>query len=358
LGSFGLGWVVTLPFTEGAPFCQICDLLNFDTIAHGLVLASAGLGLFELLLPERVQKMTGACGKHTGLIRMVGVRELTTAMLAFLDVRPIFGMWSRVAGDVMDLGLLATIFNQRQSNKENTASAAAFIMGVTAFDVLTVVQLHQRQAEEKVYSSYTKSQMSGSRHGGRYRVVKSITIRRSAHDLYQFWRNFENLPQFMLHLESVRMKDDLRSHWVAKAPAGGQVEWDAEITDDRPNERISWRSTSKADVLNSGSVSFYSATGGRGTVVRVEMEYRPPAGAIGRRIAMLFGEEPAQQVGGDLRRFKNVIETGEVIRSDSVPQGTGEKSLRPAQPVSSGRVEHEPREFPEQEQEERTVREW
>jgi uncharacterized membrane protein len=166
-------------------------------------------------------------------------------------------------------------------------------------------------------------------------VRKSIIINRSPEELYQYWRDLENLPRFMQHLESVRVTGDGRSHWVAKAPAGTSVEWDAEITEDRPNERIAWRSLEGADVDNSGSVEFRPAPGNRGTIVRVEIEYNPPGGAIGALVAKLFGEEPGQQAQEDLRCFKQVMETGEVVLSDGTYRDNGLLTQRPAQPVSS-----------------------
>lgn len=152
-------------------------------------------------------------------------------------------------------------------------------------------------------------------------VEKSVTVNRAPEELYRFWRNFENLPRFMGHLQSVRVLDDRRSHWVAKAPAGTSVEWDAEIVDERPNEMIAWRSTGNSDVENAGTVQFRFAPGGRGTEVRVHLEYNPPAGLLGVGIAKLFGEEPAQQVEGDLRRFKHLMEAGEIPTTEGQPSG-------------------------------------
>jgi uncharacterized membrane protein len=159
-------------------------------------------------------------------------------------------------------------------------------------------------------------------------VKKAITVNRSPDEVYRFWHDFQNLPRFMDHLESVKVTGDRRSHWKAKAPAGKTVEWDAEIVEDRPNELIAWRSVDGADVRNSGSVRFVPAPGGRGTEIRVELEYAPPGGVIGATIAKLFGEEPAQQVGSDLRRLKQVLETGEVVKSEATVHGRS----HPAQP--------------------------
>jgi uncharacterized membrane protein len=145
-------------------------------------------------------------------------------------------------------------------------------------------------------------------------VMKSITVNRPVEEVYTFWRNFENLPRFMHHLEYVRNYDQKRSHWKAKAPMGTSVEWDAEILEDIPNERITWQSVEGAQVDSVGSVRFLQAAGGRGTEVHVEMRYQPPAGKLGAFVAKLFGEEPSTQMDEDLRRFKQVMETGQVTK--------------------------------------------
>ena len=156
-------------------------------------------------------------------------------------------------------------------------------------------------------------------------LEESYTINRTPWDLYSFWRNFENLPKFMHHLESVKVIDDRRSHWVAKAPAlaGGKVEWDAEIINDEPNALIAWRSLADADVDNAGSVRFVPGPEGRGTIVKVVIDYIPPAGRVGSWVASLFGEEPTIQVHEDLRRFKQLMETGEVPINEGQSRGSG-----------------------------------
>jgi uncharacterized membrane protein len=157
--------------------------------------------------------------------------------------------------------------------------------------------------------------------GGPLHVEQSVTINRPADDLYHFWRQFENLPRFMKHLQSVSAGGERRSHWVATGPAGSTVEWDAEIVEDLPEQLISWRSLPGAQVDSAGSVRFETAPGGRGTIVRVSFDYSPPAGALGAAVARLFGEEPGQQVEGDLRRFKNIMEAGEIPTTASQPTG-------------------------------------
>ena len=151
------------------------------------------------------------------------------------------------------------------------------------------------------------------------KVEKVVTIDRPAPELYAFWRNFENLPRFMEHLKAVTVKDATHSHWVAKAPAGKEVAWDAEIINERENELIAWRSLPGSQIGNAGSVHFTPAPGGRGTEVRVVLSYDPPAGRPGTLIAKLFGEEPEQQVREDLRHLKEIMETGEIPTTHGQP---------------------------------------
>lgn len=143
-------------------------------------------------------------------------------------------------------------------------------------------------------------------------VEQTMTINRSPEELYAFWRNFTNLPSIMRNLKSVTCLDENRSHWVAAGPMGYSVEWDAEVINDEPNQTIAWRSLSNAEVDNAGSVRFVPAPGDRGTEVRVVIDYIPPAGRVGATIAKMFGADPETEICEDLRRFKQVMETGEV----------------------------------------------
>lgn len=143
------------------------------------------------------------------------------------------------------------------------------------------------------------------------RVDSCITINKPRQEVYRFWRNLENLPRFMRHLENVKEIDNKHSHWVAKAPAGRSVQWRAEIINEAENERIGWRSLPGSDVDNAGSVRFKPAPGG-GTIVSVALQYNPPGGMLGAMFAKLFGEEPSQQIAEDLQRFKMLMETGEI----------------------------------------------
>jgi len=158
-----------------------------------------------------------------------------------------------------------------------------------------------------------------ARHGER--VDESITILRSGKELYAYWRDFSNLPRIMQHLQSVQPKHNGISHWVARGPLGLKVEWDAEIITERENELIGWRSLKDSEVDTAGSVHFTKAPGGRGTEVRVELKYDPPAGKVGIVIAKLLGQSPSQSIHDDLRRFKQIMETGTVATIEGQPRG-------------------------------------
>jgi uncharacterized membrane protein len=166
--------------------------------------------------------------------------------------------------------------------------------------------------------SDTRRALGGS---GGVNVEESVTINRPIEELYRFWRNLENLPHFMQHLESVHRVTDTLSHWRAKAPAGKTVEWNAEIINDVPNQVIGWRSVEGSDVVSAGSVHFDNGGPGRGTRVRVRLQYSPPGGKLGAVVAKLLGSDPATQIREDLRRFKQIVESGEVPTTTGQPRG-------------------------------------
>ena len=152
-------------------------------------------------------------------------------------------------------------------------------------------------------------------------VEESVTINRPVEELYRFWRNLENLPQFMTHLESVERVTDTLSRWRAKGPGGASVEWNAEIINEVPNRVIGWRSIEGSDVVNAGSVNFEEVGPGRGTRVRVHLQYSPPGGKVGAAVAKLFGRDAATEIREDLRRFKQLLEAGEVPTTEGQPRG-------------------------------------
>ena len=157
------------------------------------------------------------------------------------------------------------------------------------------------------------------RHGRGAKFESSVIINKPAEELYRFWRKFENLPRFMSDLGSVKSYNDRRSHWTVKALAETKYEWDAEIINEIPNELLAWRTLEGADLDHAGSVRFEKAPGGRGTKVKVTLEYRPPGGKIGVGLAKVFGQEPEQIIQRDLLRFKQLMEAGEIATVEGQP---------------------------------------
>ena len=297
--------------------------------ARGLGWFSIGLGLAQIGAPRAVARLIGVDDnvETRNTMFAIGLREITSGVGILSGSRPTGWVWSRVGGDLMDLALLGKAIKSEHNDRNRVVAATAAVAGVTLVDFMTGQQL-SKGGNGSAASQGSSTALLGRRIGGAVHVTEAITINRPRNEVYGFWHNFENLPRFMAHLESVEVLDQGRSHWKAKAPAGTTVEWDAETVEDRPNELIAWRSLPGSTIPNSGSVRFKDAPGNRGTEIVVELRYQPPGGKIGALFAKLFGEEPEQQIKGDLRRFKQVMEIGEIVHSDaSIHRGP-----HPAQP--------------------------
>ena len=289
-------------------------------LAKGLGWFSVGLGLAELLAPRAIAGISGVSKERTGLIRLYGLRELASGIAIFSQEKPTEAVWSRVAGDALDLVSLGVACTSSDAKRGRITFATANVLAVTALDVICAMQLS-----------------NGNKQGIHAQGV--CIVNATPEEVYQFWRNFQNLPRFMRHVNSVEELGDGRSHWKVKGPAGMEVEWDATIVADVPNEVITWRTLENADVDHAGAVRFERAAGGRGTIVKVNIQYNPIGGVIGSTIAKLFGEEPEQQLDDDLRRFKQVMEVGEVVVSDATLLGTGYFAQRPGQPAAAAELE-------------------
>ena len=298
---------------------------NGERLAQGLGWFSLGLGLAQIAAPGEMARLIGVPDddENRQMMRAVGMREVASGLGILSQPHPEGWVWARVGGDVMDLSLLGGAWASDRTDQERVAAATVAVVGVMALDLLCGRQLTEHDADD---ASAGRQGVGGRDHArsvedqrwsGAVHVRKSITINRPPEELYRFWRDFDNLPRFMTHMEEIRKLDDKRSHWKARAIAGFTVEWDAEITEDVPNERIAWASVAGSSVHNAGSVTFKQRPANRGTVVEVEMRVDPPGGAIGAKIAKLFGKEPVQQVADHLRAFKQIVETGHLTRSDT-----------------------------------------
>ena len=291
---------------------------NADQLARFLGWFSIGLGIAEIVAPRQLAEMIGVENKP-GLFRLMGIREIGSGIAILSQEQPAGAVWSRVAGDMLDLALLGSQLDSDNPEREKTLAATMSVLGVTAVDLYTAKRLSQQSNGVGNGHAYgdrgSARQMVQSGRG--IKVKSAVTIGRPIAEVYGFWRNFENLPRFMSHLESVQVLDERRSHWTALGPANMRVEWDAETVEDRPEDLISWRSLPGGQVDTAGYVRFRQAPGNRGTEVMVEMRYDPPGGVVGASIAKLFGESGQEVVNRDLQAFKNVLETGEVVHSDS-----------------------------------------
>jgi uncharacterized membrane protein len=284
--------------------------------ALGLGWFSVGLGLAQLLAPRQVARWIGADEDDPATratLMGVGVRELTCGVGLLSKSRAATWAWARFAGDVMDLVLLGRVWRANPVSREKMLGVGGTVLGAAWVDAQTAIELGRAQLNDSPHGVFVK---------------QGVTVQKTPGEAYAFFRDLENLPRFMSHLTSV-VENGSRSRWRAKGPLGSQIEWEAEVVEDRPGEHVAWRSLPGADVPNRGRVSFRPAPGELGTEITVELSYDPPLGAVGSTAAKLFGREPSQEISADLRRLKQVLETGEVLHSDaSIHRG-----MHPARPA-------------------------
>ncbi|MFH8336365.1 SRPBCC family protein [Streptomyces sp. AM6-12] len=293
--------------------------LRHDPLVRGLGWASALLGVPQVVAPAGFAHVLGVDGtfRHRSATTVVGVRELAAATGLLGRPHPAW-LWGRVGGDLMDLTMLAqALRNHNGRGLGRTVAATAAVTAITVTDV---------------YAAVTRTRRSTP-----MELTAATTVAEPPDEVYALWKDLKRLPDFMAHLDEVRVTGPRTTHWQASAPFGKTVEWDAETTQDVPGRLIAWQSVDGADIDNSGDVRFMPAPGGRGTEIRVTLRYELPGGALGKAAARYFGEEPHQQLDDDLRRFKQIAETGEVVRSEGAPggkQARGEFPQHPARPLT------------------------
>jgi uncharacterized membrane protein len=284
-------------------------------LGKGLGFFSLALGLTEIAAPKALANFFGIDpgGATAAIVRAQGLREIAAGVGILLQPRRPVPIAMRVAGDLVDLALVGAAAGFKRKNTLRLAGAALFVLGATALDAY---------ATKRTARAYEEANRP---------VIFSVTINKPPREVYDFWRKLEQLPQFMDYLESVTETGTDTSHWVAKLPIGGTVEWDARITDDRPGELIAWESVEGSKIKTKGKVTFARAPGRMSTEVRVEMQLAP----MGFRPSPLIAKLATKpQVKGDLRRFKQILETGEVLLSDA----SRHPQPHPAQPSESGKT--------------------
>lgn len=268
-------------------------------LATGLGWFSIGLGAAELLAPSMLAKVIGASDTASArkTLRLFGARELIAGAMILAGPRRSLPLWTRVIGDAIDLTALVLAMQHRKADRTRLLGAIGSVMGVTAVDVVAAVINTRRRSSS------------------RQPVIETITVNRPPSEVYVAWRDFEQFPRFMNWLESVRDLGNGLTQWTARLPVGGTVTWTAVTTEDRPGQRISWRTVEKSKVPNRGTVVFKPTLNGMGTEIEVQMQYDVPGA---RRLGALFAKlATKEQINGDLKRFKQVLETGEVVRSDA-----------------------------------------
>jgi uncharacterized membrane protein len=242
-------------------------------------------------------------------------------------------MWNRVIGDAVDLASLGKAMRSPGTNKTRLTAATMAVLGVTALDILCSIALTSESSPAAGHDE--GSFMLPDSKDGALPLLAVITVNKPVEEVYSFWKNPENFPRFMGQIESVRLSTGGRSHWKINAPAGLGVEWDAEVLTDTPNEMISWQSVGSAHVDNSATVRFRPAAGNRGTEVELEMDIKPKGGELGQRLAKFLMTIPKTQMMNDLRRFKQIMEVGEVVKSDA----SAVEGIHPARPPEFSELE-------------------
>jgi uncharacterized membrane protein len=305
-----------------------------DPLTQSLGWFSIALGTAEVLAPQAVARIIGIDEEeHTTLLRSYGLRELAAGIGIVTRPKPTYWMWNRVIGDAVDLASLGKAMRSPGTDKTRLTGATIAVLGVTALDILCSVNLTSEFSPAAGHDegSFTLPQ---SRNGA-LPVLAIVTVNKPVEEVYNFWKNPQNFSRFMDQIESVRITSDRRSHWALKGPAGLTIEWDAEVVADTPNEMISWQSINSADVDNTGTVRFRRAAGNRGTEVELEMDFKPGAGALGQKLARFLLTIPKTQMTNDLRRFKQIMEVGEVVKSEA----SAVKGMHPARPPKYSELE-------------------
>jgi uncharacterized membrane protein len=276
-----------------------------DRLVRGLGWLSLGLGIPPLLMPKEFGKAIGVgdTSRHRATAEVVGVQELAAAVGLLGQEGPAW-LWYRAGGDLIHIGMLGrALKNTDGRGLWRTAAAFAAVLGITGVDVYAAVTRSRRKVEKDTSAT--------------------TTVGLPAQEVYEMWRR--------------------RSCWRAGASFDRTVEWDAEITEDVPGQRIAWRE-GNAGTHNEGSIQFVPAPGDRGTEVHVKLRYEMPGGKLGEAVARYFGKDPRQQLDDNLRRFKQIAETGEVVRSEGAPGGKRarrEFPQHPAQPLTRDELPQE-----------------
>jgi len=257
-------------------------------------------------MPTAVARLSGL-EQHRRLLPLIGLRELAAGIGLLSTSNPTPWLWARVVGDGMDLAvILSSLLSPRNPRRMSAAVTAAVVGAITAIDTRESL----RTSSSNTVSSAPDALVSAS-----------VIIGKSSQECYEFWRNPTNMTRISPMVESVTVLDERTSRWLIRSPLGTRIEWDSKITGDTPGQRISWRSVDGGGLYHAGVVRFEPATGNRGTLVSTSVHFRVPGGSAGVGLAKLLGANPRSEIREDLRRFKQLMEAGEIPTTRGQPSG-------------------------------------
>jgi uncharacterized membrane protein len=251
------------------------------------------------------------------VMRVVGAREIASGVAILAQAKPTPGLWLRVGGDVMDLALLRSAMESPRAHRNRVTAATLAVLGITAADVISSAMMTAEP--DAPYEAMQARDIE---------IAAAVTVQAPIAEVFALWDGFQGLPRFMNNAASVQLTGERQSRWSILGPARTTLEWDVQITDSQPNEQVSWSTVEGSPFSAQGSVRFRQAPGGRGTQVIFDAHFRPPGGELGKTIAKPLVETVRLKIGSDLRRFKQLVELGEIVQSDdSIVPGPN-----PAQP--------------------------
>jgi uncharacterized membrane protein len=301
-----------------APGSQRNGMRTARDLSRALGWVSLGLGAAQLAAPQRLADLAGVAGddRTRTIVRLLGLREIATGAGLIAGSHPAPWMWGRVGGDAIDLALLASAADDRGTNRKRLAGAAAITAGIATVDAICSAWLTTAPA------TYPSRQAEPAR------VATAITVRAPASRVYEALANAQNLPRFVKSFASIDVRTPRLIRWTATLPGGFSLEWEIEMTEEEPGERLAWQTREGSTFPAAGQITVRPAPADQGTEIRFTAALDPPGGELGTKIGDLFSGAIGTKIHNDLRRFKQLVELGEIVQSDaSIAAGP-----HPAQP--------------------------
>ena len=301
-----------------------------ERLARALGWFSLGLGLAQVAAPSKVAQLIGVDDDDATItmMRVVGAREIASGIGILTQPKPTPWLWARVGGDAMDLALLKSAMESPRADRNRVATATTAVLGIAAVDALCGTRLRTETGGPK----------QSTHQRGAVHATSAVTVNAPIDTVYGYWEDFQNLPRFMGDFASVKVSGNQQSRWSLTAPAGITLEWDVEIIETARNEQIAWRTSEGSPLNASGVVRFRTAPANRGTEILFDAQFNPPGGELGKKIAGFFAEALGTKIGNDLRRFKQLVELGEIVHSDDslIP---GPNPAQPPRDIPAGRTQ-------------------